>query len=184
MTTILDRIIAAKRQEIEQTRARTSLSDLERRAAAASSPRDFRGALERGPGVQVIAEVKKASPSAGVMKADFDPAAVARNYEKHGAACVSVLTDGPFFQGSLADLEAVRAAVDLPILRKDFILDRIQLLEARAAGADAVLLIAEVLDDETAVTAVARSARTEICKRWWSCTTTKTCRAYWTRAPA
>ena len=89
--------------------------------------------------MQVIAEVKKASPSAGVMKADFDPAAVARLYERHGAACVSVLTDGPFFQGSLADLEAVRAAVDLPILRKDFILDRIQLLEARAAGADAVL---------------------------------------------
>jgi indole-3-glycerol phosphate synthase len=148
VTTILDRIIAAKRKEIEQTRARTSTADLERRAAAAPSPRDFRGALERGPGVQVIAEVKKASPSAGVMTADFDPAAVARNYEKHGAACVSVLTDGPFFQGSLADLEAVRAAVDLPILRKDFILDRIQLLEARAVGADAVLLIAEVLDDE------------------------------------
>ena len=99
--------------------------------------------------MQVIAEVKKASPSAGVMKADFDPAAVARLYERHGAACVSVLTDGPFFQGDLADLESVRAAVDLPILRKDFILDRLQLLEARAAGADAVLLIAEVLDDET-----------------------------------
>src|SRR5205823_4545360 len=86
---------------------------------------------------------------AGVMKADFDPAAVARLYERHGAACVSVLTDGPFFQGSLADLEAVRAAVALPLLRKDFILDRIQLLEARIAGADAVLLIAEVLDDAT-----------------------------------
>ena len=149
MTTILDRIITAKRQEIEQTRGRSSIADLELRAAAAPSPRDFRGALERGSGVQVIAEVKKASPSAGAMVADFDPAAVARNYAKHGAACVSVLTDGPFFQGSLADLEAVRAAVELPILRKDFILDRIQLLEARAAGADAVLLIAEVLDDET-----------------------------------
>ncbi len=98
--------------------------------------------------MQVIAEVKKASPSAGVMKSDFDPPAVARVYERHGAACVSVLTDGPFFPGSLADLEAVRAAVDLPILRKDFILDRLQLLAARAAGADAVLLIAEALDDE------------------------------------
>jgi indole-3-glycerol phosphate synthase len=149
VTTILDRIIAGKRQEIEQIRARSSITDLERRATAALPPRDFRGALERGPGVQVIAEVKKASPSAGVMKADFDPAAVARNYERHGAACVSVLTDGPFFQGSLADLAAVRAAVDLPILRKDFLLDRIQLLEARAAGADAVLVIAEVLDDAT-----------------------------------
>ena len=147
MTTILDRIIAAKRQEIEQARAASSAAELERRAAAAPPPRDFRAALERGPDVQVIAEVKKASPSAGVMKADFDPAAVARLYERHGAACVSVLTDGPFFQGSLADLESVRAAVDLPILRKDFILDRLQLLEARAAGADAVLLIAEVLDD-------------------------------------
>ena len=148
MSTILDRIIAAKRQEIEQTRARSSAGELERRAAAAPPPRGFRAALERGPGVQVIAEVKKASPSAGVMKDDFDPASVARLYERHGAACVSVLTDGPFFQGSLADLEAVRAAVALPILRKDFILDRLQLLEARAAGADAVLLIAEVLDDE------------------------------------
>ena len=108
--------------------------------------------------MQVIAEVKKASPSAGVMKADFDPAAVARLYEQHGAACVSVLTDGPFFQGSLADLEAVRAAVALPILRKDFILDRIQLLEARAAGADAVLLIAEVLDD-AALSRLLREAR-------------------------
>ncbi len=149
MTTILDRIIVSKRQEIEQLRAHASAAELERRAGAASPPRDFRGALEHGPGVQVIAEVKKASPSAGVMKADFDPAAVARLYERHGAACVSVLTDGPFFQGDLADLESVRAAVDLPILRKDFILDRLQLLEARAAGADAVLLIAEVLDDET-----------------------------------
>ncbi len=147
MCTILDRIIAAKRQVIREIR--TSLADLERRAAAAPPPRDFRAALERGPDVQVIAEVKKASPSAGVMRDDFDPAAVARLYEQHGAACVSVLTDGPFFQGSLADLEAVHAAVSLPILRKDFILDRIQLLEARAAGADAVLLIAEVLDDAT-----------------------------------
>ena len=147
MSTILDRIIAAKRQEIEQARARTPAAELERRAVAAPPPRDFRAALERGPDVQVIAEVKKASPSAGVMKADFDPAAVARLYERHGAACISVLTDGPFFQGSLADLESVRAAVNVPILRKDFILDRLQLLEARAAGADAVLLIAEVLDD-------------------------------------
>jgi indole-3-glycerol phosphate synthase len=146
VSNILDRILVAKRLEIAQ--ARTSEAELERKARAAPPPRDFRAALERGPGVQIIAEVKKASPSAGVMKADFDPAAVARLYEQHGAACVSVLTDGPFFHGSLADLAAVRAAVDLPILRKDFILDRIQLLEARAAGADAVLLIAEALDDE------------------------------------
>jgi len=147
VTTILDRIIAAKRLEIEHIRAQTPTTELERRAAVAPPPRDFRAALERGPAVRVIAEVKKASPSAGVMKTDFDPAAVGRLYELHGAACISVLTDGPFFQGSLDDLEAVRSAVALPLLRKDFILDRIQLLEARAAGADAVLLIAEVLDD-------------------------------------
>ena len=109
--------------------------------------------------MQVIAEVKKASPSAGVMKADFDPVAIARLYEQHGAACISVLTDGPFFQGSLADLEAVRAAVALPLLRKDFILDRYQLLEARAAGADAVLLIAEVLDDEALPRLLRRGGR-------------------------
>jgi indole-3-glycerol phosphate synthase len=147
VSTILDRIIASKHREIEQARA--SEAELERRAAGAPRPRDFRAALERGPGAQIIAEVKKASPSAGVLKADFDPTSVARLYELHGAACVSVLTDGPFFQGNLADLDAVRAAVALPILRKDFILDRLQLLEARAAGADAVLLIAEALDDET-----------------------------------
>jgi indole-3-glycerol phosphate synthase len=146
--TILDRIIASKRQELAEAEARTPLADLERRAAAAPAPRGFRAALGRGPGVRVIAEVKKASPSAGVLRADFDPAAQARVYEAHGAAAVSVLTDGPFFQGSLADLEAVRAAVALPLLRKDFLLDRRQLLEARAAGADAVLLIAEALDDD------------------------------------
>jgi indole-3-glycerol phosphate synthase len=148
VSTILDRIIESKRVEIAAAKARGDGAELERRAAAAAQARDFRAALERGRGVQVIAEVKKASPSAGLLRADFDPAAQARLYEAHGAACVSVLTDWPFFQGSLADLEAVRAAVAIPVLRKDFILDRIQLLEARAAGADAVLLIAEVLDDD------------------------------------
>jgi indole-3-glycerol phosphate synthase len=148
MTTILERIIAYKWQELAAARGQLPEAELELRAAQAPPARDFRAALERGPGVQVIAEVKKASPSAGVLRADFDPAAIARVYERHGAACVSVLTDGPSFQGHLRHLEAVRAAVALPVLRKDFIVDRYQLLEARAAGADAALLIAEVLEGE------------------------------------
>jgi len=146
MSTILDEIVAGKRREVAGARAQLPDADLESRLAGAPPVRDFRAALERGQGVQVIAEVKKASPSAGLLRADFDPAAIARAYERHGAACISVLTDAPFFGGSLAHLRAVRAAVAPPLLRKDFILERYQLLEARAAGADAVLLIAEVLD--------------------------------------
>ena len=157
MSTILDRIMISKRRELDEARARVPAADLERRLADAPPVRDFRAALEAPAGVRIIAEVKKASPSAGVLKVDFDPAAVARLYQRHGAACVSVLTDGPFFQGSLDDLRAVRAAVALPLLRKDFILDRYQLLEARAAGADAALLIAEVLDD-AALRALLRQA--------------------------
>jgi indole-3-glycerol phosphate synthase len=143
MSTVLDRIVAYKRQEVAAARARES--ELAASAAAAPPVRDFRAALEAGPGVRVIAEVKKASPSAGVIRPDFDPAAIARAYDRAGAACISVLTDRPSFQGNLRHLEAVRAAVDRPLLRKDFLLDRVQLLEARAAGADAVLLIAEIL---------------------------------------
>ena len=104
-------------------------------------------ALEKGPGLGIIAEVKKASPSAGVLRADFDPVAIARIYAANGAAAISVLTDGPFFQGSFAYLTNIRQAVSLPVLCKDFILDDYQVLEARCAGADAVLLIAEILDD-------------------------------------
>jgi indole-3-glycerol phosphate synthase len=144
MTTILDRIVASKHAEIAAARQRVTQAELERRCAGLPPARDFRAALEAG-GVRVIAEVKKASPSAGVIRADFDPVRIARTYERHGAACLSVLTDGPFFQGSLADLERVWPAVSLPVLRKDFLLDRYQLLESRAAGADAVLLIAEIL---------------------------------------
>jgi indole-3-glycerol phosphate synthase len=143
---ILGRIVAAKRLEVEQRQLQTPQTALERQLATAP-PRDFRAALAAGPGVRLIAEIKKASPSAGVLLADFDPPAIARTYAAAGAAALSVLTDGPFFEGSLADLRAVRAAVELPILRKDFLLDRYQLLEARVAGADAVLLIAEILDD-------------------------------------
>jgi indole-3-glycerol phosphate synthase len=146
MGTILDTIVASKHREIAARRARVSENDLERRLPA-PSPRDFRAALDEPAGVQVIAEVKKASPSAGVLRTAFDPAAIARAYAAHGAAAISVLTDAPFFQGELAYLTVIRDAVALPLLRKDFIVDRYQLLEARAAGADAVLLIAEILDD-------------------------------------
>src|SRR5262245_43706230 len=155
--------MASKRREVELARDRVPEAELARRLAGAPPPRDFRAVLDvPGPAagsppagerrhhqVQVIAEVKQASPSAGVLRADFDPVAVARTYDRHGAACLSVLTDEPFFQGSLAHLAAVRAAVARPLLRKDFLFDRYQLLEARSAGADCVLLIAEVLDDAT-----------------------------------
>jgi indole-3-glycerol phosphate synthase len=147
MSNILDRIVAYKRQEIATARERVSDTELEKRLAAAPPARDFRAALELGPGMAIIAEVKKASPSAGLLRADFDPVAIARVYEQNGAACISVLTDEPSFQGHLDYLSAIRAAVSRPLLRKDFILDRYQLLEARLAGADAVLLIAEILDE-------------------------------------
>jgi indole-3-glycerol phosphate synthase len=147
VSTVLDRIVNYKRQEIAAARERVPEGELEYRAQAAPPVRDFRAALVQGPEVQIIAEVKKASPSAGVIRADFDPVAIARIYEQHSAACVSVLTDEPSFQGHLSYLQAIRTAIALPLLRKDFILDRYQIVEARAAGADAVLLIAEILDD-------------------------------------
>lgn len=147
MSDILDKIVADKRREIAAARLRVSEQALADEAARAAPPRDFFAALARPGPIRLIAEVKRASPSAGLIRADFDPVYIARQYESAGASCISVLTDAPFFQGSLEDLRAVRAAVELPVLRKDFILDPYQLLEARAAGADAVLLIAECLDD-------------------------------------
>src|SRR5437764_507069 len=147
MSNILERIVAAKRQEIERRRAEISERQLEARLVDAPPVRDFRAALERGPGLGVIAEVKKASPSAGVLRTDFDPVALARAYERGGANAISVLTDEPHFQGRLEYLSAIRAAVAPPVLRKDFILDAYQVVEARVAGADAVLLIAEVLGE-------------------------------------
>ena len=148
MSDILERIVAVKRQEIERRRAEIPQRQLEARLADAPPVRDFRAALERGPGLGVIAEVKKASPSAGVLRADFDPLAIARIYEANGASAISVLTDEPFFQGHLTYLTAIRRAVAPPVLRKDFILDPYQIVEARVAGADAVLLIAEILTTE------------------------------------
>jgi indole-3-glycerol phosphate synthase len=143
----LDKIVAAKRGQIAADRQRVLEAELRRRLAEAPAPRDFFAALAAPGPIKLIAEVKKASPSAGVIRADFDPVKIAETYVRHGASCLSVLTDEPFFQGRLEYLTAVRAAVAAPVLRKDFILDSYQLLEARAAGADAVLLIAECLDD-------------------------------------
>jgi indole-3-glycerol phosphate synthase len=149
MSTILDDIVAAKKEEVALAKADVPAEKLRGQLADAPPPRDFLGALSQGPPIRLIAEVKKASPSAGIIRPDFDPLQIAQIYQKHGAACISVLTDGPFFQGSLEHLKQVRAAVDLPVLRKDFIIDSYQVLQSRAAGADAVLLIAECLDDRT-----------------------------------
>jgi indole-3-glycerol phosphate synthase len=145
MPTILDRIMETKWREVAAARAEQSDAALERRIAGLPPARDFTAAVGRAGLVNVIAEVKKASPSAGVIRADFNPVAIASTYAAHGAAAISVLTDVEYFQGSLAYLTAVRRAVAVPVLRKDFVLDRYQLLEARDAGADAALLIAECL---------------------------------------
>jgi indole-3-glycerol phosphate synthase len=145
--TILDKIVATKRREVSARREQVPQAELERRLAAAPPVRDFFAAVSKPGAIRLIAEVKKASPSAGVIREDFDPVIIARIYEAHGAAGISVLTDEPYFQGCLGYLAQVRAAVELPVLRKDFILDSYQMIEARAAGADAVLLIAECLDD-------------------------------------
>ena len=144
---ILDEIVAHKRQELGQRRRDVPRSELERRSAARPAPRDFARALTPRPGgVRLLAEVKKASPSRGVLAEHFDPLALAQVYAEHGAAALSVLTDEKYFQGSLDFLSAIRDRVEVPILRKDFTLDEYQVWEARAAGADAVLLIVSILD--------------------------------------
>jgi indole-3-glycerol phosphate synthase len=145
---VLQRILAVKREEVADLRSSVGEAALLARARARTDLRDFPGALEAhaARGAAVIAEIKKASPSRGILRADFDPPAIARSYERHGAACLSVLTDRQFFQGDLAYLESVRAASTLPVLRKDFLVDEIQLIEARAAGADCILLIAAALE--------------------------------------
>ena len=144
---VLDEIVITKRREVAALLRRMPLEELEAQVAGAPPVRDFRAALT-GPGcIQLIAEVKRASPSAGLIRADFDPVSIARTYQEHGAACVSVLTDTPYFQGHLSYLARIRASVAIPVLRKDFLIDEYQIVEARMAGADAVLLIAEILDD-------------------------------------
>ena len=147
--TILRTIVDRKWQEIEEHSARTPAADLDRRAAEQGPARGFEAAMRKaaaGAGA-VIAEAKKASPSKGVMRENFDPAAIARSYQAGGACCLSVLTDVDFFQGSTEYLLAAREACELPVIRKDFIVDPYQVLEARAMGADCVLLIAACLDD-------------------------------------
>ncbi|MGB9688865.1 indole-3-glycerol phosphate synthase TrpC [Thermogutta sp.] len=148
MASILERIVATKREEIERAKIFAPEDHLRRLIEEQSPPRDFLAAIRDAPGVALIAEVKKASPSKGVIRESFNPVEIARIYEEHGATCISVLTDEPYFQGHIEFLRWIKDAVKIPVLRKDFILDPYQVLEARAYGADAVLLIAECLDDE------------------------------------
>ncbi len=145
MANILDKIVAKKRTEIVDAQAITSLEAMQQAAATAPPARDFLGSLQASEGIALIAEIKKASPSKGLIREDFDPPSIARTYTQHGARCISVLTDETFFQGSLDYLKQVRGVVDTPLLRKDFVLDVYQIYEARAAGADAIRLIAEIL---------------------------------------
>ncbi len=148
MNDVLAEIVVHKRTEVAAAMERCSLEAMRDLAHAAPEPRNFFRAVTHPKDVlRVIAEVKKASPSAGLIRADFDPAAIAKIYEANGAAAISCLTDAKYFQGSLDDLRQVKAAVSIPVLRKDFIIDPYQVYEARAAGADAVLLIAECLGE-------------------------------------
>lgn len=143
--TILDKIVATKRSEIAAMYAQCSLSEMEQRCQVVPAPLDFVAPLRLPGNIRLIAEVKKASPSKGLIRADFEPVTIAQQYESAGASCLSVLTDRHYFQGELSYLAAIRKAVNIPLLRKDFILDPIQIAEARSVGADAVLLIAECL---------------------------------------
>ena len=149
MSDILNKILAVKREEVAAASASKPLAVVRAEAAAQSPPRDFVGAIRSkidSGKAAVIAEVKKASPSKGILRADFHPAEIAADYAAHGAACLSVLTDRQFFQGSSEYLQAARAACELPVLRKDFLIDTYQIFEARAMGADAILLIVAALD--------------------------------------
>jgi len=161
MSDVLQRICADKRAEVALRRRERPLSAVEAAARTASPPRGFAECLatrSRSGGYAVIAEIKRASPSRGLIRADFDPVALARAYAAGGATCLSVLTDTPYFQGADDDLVTARTAVDLPVLRKDFTLDPYQVAEARALGADCVLLIMAALDDGAAAELAAAAA--------------------------
>ncbi len=145
---ILDEIIANKKEELAETKRRIPFSEIKNKAADAGPARGFGKALDSSGGIRLIAEVKKASPSKGVIREDFDPVKIAGIYEQSGASCLSVLTESKYFQGSLDYLGMIRKTVSLPLLRKDFIFDEYQIHEARAAGADAVLLIAACLEKQ------------------------------------
>ena len=162
MSDILEQIITVKRTEIAAALRRTSLADMRADAESRVLTRDFVGAMRTkiaAGQAAVIAEIKKASPSKGVLRADFIPADIAQSYAEHGAACLSVLTDKQFFQGQVDDLKQARASCQLPVLRKDFIVDAYQVYESRAMGADCILLIAAALEDGLLVEleAIARS---------------------------
>lgn len=150
MADILERILAVKREEVAAARKSIPEAEMERRAEEADPPRGFYAALRRAAGAgrpAVIAEIKRASPSRGLIRADFDPVRIAAGYAANGASCLSVLTDRQFFGGSSEDLRAARAACGLPVLRKDFIIDRYQVYEARSWGADCILLIMDAAPD-------------------------------------
>lgn len=147
-TNILEKIVATKLREIAAAKVAVPVDELSSGLDSAPPVRDFLGALAAKGPVKLIAEVKKASPSKGVIREDFNPLEIAQCYQQHGATCLSVLTDESYFQGSLSYLSQIREVIDLPVLRKDFIVDPYQVIEARVAGADAVLLIAECLDDD------------------------------------
>jgi indole-3-glycerol phosphate synthase len=162
MSDILDKIVAVKREEVAAALAKKPLAMVRADAESRVLTRDFEGALRdkiAAGQAAVIAEIKKASPSKGVLRADFIPADIAQSYAEHGAACLSVLTDKQFFQGSVDFLKQARASCDLPVLRKDFLIDAYQVYESRAMGADAILLIAACLEDAqmAEMEAVARS---------------------------
>jgi indole-3-glycerol phosphate synthase len=156
---LLGTILAATRRIVEVRQARTPLADVARRAdLARSGPARFAAALSRPEGLHVIAECKRRSPSRGVLRDDYDPVAIAIGYQAAGAAAISILTEPTFFDGAIEHLEAVRAAVSVPLLRKDFIVSEYQLLEAKAAGADAVLLIVAALEPRDLATLLGRAA--------------------------